>query len=118
MSAFYISAVSSGDGRQLGELAHDILIAAAAMGQHTGGTVLDPVLQPMAVAAALAAQRIQRTVAEQAVEILRMCRLVAGEEFTGRVLHKGVTAFAGLFIKHIVTHHASPFPFPPVILRR
>ena len=76
------------------------------MGQQAVGAVLDAVFQVPEVAAALAAQGIQRAVAEQAVEVLRVAGLVAGEELAGPVLGEGVGALLGLFGVDIV--HVSP----------
>ena len=56
------------------------------------------------------AERIERTVAEQAVEVLRMRRLVAGEELTRRVLHEGVVALLGLGGERLAFIHAAPPP--------
>ena len=50
------------------------------MGRQTGAAVLGAVGQPAEVSSAAAAQRIQRTVTEQAVEVLRPFRLGAGEK--------------------------------------
>ena len=74
------------------------------MRHQTAGAILDPVFRPLEVTAALAAERIQRTVAKQAVEILRVRRFMAGKKFARRMLHKGIAAFAWLFVKNTITH--------------
>ena len=51
-------------------------------------------------------QTVHGTVAEQAVEVLRVAGLVAGEELAGPVLGEGVGALLGLFGVDIV--HVSP----------
>ena len=52
--------------------------------------VLDPIFQHSEITAALYAQSVQRTVAEQTVEILWVCPCVTGEELTSGVLKKSV----------------------------
>ena len=74
------------------------------MGQHAGGAILDAVGQPLTVATALAAQRVQWAVAEQTVEILRVAGGVTGEELAFRVLYEGVVALAGLLVKYVIAH--------------
>ena len=56
------------------------------MGDQTATAVLDTVLQIDEIAAAAAAQRIERAVTKQAVEVLRMSRRVAGEKLAGGML--------------------------------
>ena len=72
------------------------------MGRQTGAAVLGAVGQPAEVSAAAAAQRIQRTVTEQAVEVLRPFRLVAGEELTVFVLEKRVIAVLRLHAQAVL----------------
>ena len=97
---------------QLRVLGYDVAVAAAAMGQQATGAVLDAVFQIPEIAAAFAAQRIQRAVAEQAVEVLRMVRLMAGEELARPVLGEGVSALLRLFAVNVV--HFTP----PLLQRR
>ena len=56
------------------------LISAGGMGKKTAGAVLDPVLQIPEIPAAPGTQRIERTVAEQAVEMFGICAFVAGKK--------------------------------------
>mgnify|MGYP004533111461 CR=1 FL=1 len=91
---------------QLRVLGYDVAVAAAAMGQQTTGAVLDAVFQIPEIAAAFAAQRIQRAVAEQAVEVLRMVRLMAGKKLARPVLGEGVGALLRLLAVNIV--HFTP----------
>ena len=91
---------------QLRVLGYDVAVAAAAMGQQAVGAVLDTVFQIPEIAAAFAAQRIQRAVAEQAVEVLRMVRLMAGKKLARPVLGKGVGALLRLLAVNIV--HFTP----------
>lgn len=98
------SAVSAGNLSNLRELLQNILIAVPPMGNQTAGAILHAVFRPLAVAAAFAAKRIQRTIAKQAVKILRVCCFMAGKELARRMLYKGIAAFAGLFAKDVVTH--------------
>ena len=58
------------------------------MGAQTGGAILNAALRIRKIAAALIAQCIQRTVAEQATEILKVICFVAGEIITFGVLEK------------------------------
>jgi len=79
---------------------HDVVIAGndpeiilPAMRHKTIGAILIPVFGIAEIAAALLAQRKQRAIAEQAVEILGMVRLVAGKVFALGVLEKGIMLF-------------------------
>ena len=80
------------------------------MGPQTAAAVLDAVIQILEIAAAAAAQRIERTVAEQAVEILRMVRRVAGEKFALNVLGEGIAALLRLFFKYAFLCHGHTLP--------
>ena len=66
------------------------------MGDQTAAAILDAIADIGEVAAALVAQRIEGTVAEQTVEVLRLGRFVTGEKFAPGVLEEGVPAFLGL----------------------
>ena len=61
-----------------------------AVGPEAAGAVLDAVFRVAEIAAAGFTQAVQRAVAEQAAEMLRVRPLVAGEIFTCRVLEKVV----------------------------
>ena len=80
------------------------------MGQHAAGAILAAVFRIGEGAAALFPQGIQRTVAEQAVELLRLLRFVAGEKLTFFILEKGVV----LALPIRLFAHAKG-SFPPVI---
>ena len=80
------------------------------MRHHAGGAVLHTVFQPLTIAAALAAQRIQGAIAKETVEILRMGRFMTGEKLTLLVLHKGVATLTGFLIKHVVAHSTVTSP--------
>ena len=86
------SAVSFGQFCDLTKLGDYIAVAVSAVGGQTGAAILCSVGQPLAVAAAGRAQGIQRAVAEQAVEILRLFSFVTGEKLTIPVLKKGIFA--------------------------
>ena len=60
------------------------------MGERAVGADLVPLAVVGERAAALVAQRIQRTVAEQTVEILRVIGRMTGEKFTVTVAEKGI----------------------------
>jgi hypothetical protein len=63
------------------------------VGQKAGRAVLNALLGIRAVAAAAAAQCVQGAEAEQAVELLLIAHLVAGEIFTLSVLIKAIGVF-------------------------
>ena len=58
------------------------------------------------VAAATIPQRIERTIAEQTVEIFRLVRLVTGEKFALFMLEKCI-----FLISEIVIHDFPPLPY-------
>ena len=60
------------------------------MGDHAIAAVLDAVFRIGEIPAALVAKRIKRAIAEQAIEILRIVRLMAGKIFAFRVAKKGI----------------------------
>ena len=68
------------------------------MGLQAIGTILDPLLRIGKAAAAPVAQRVQRAIAKQAAEALRICVPVAG------------VILAFFILKKIVMGH-SDFPF-------
>ena len=74
--------------------------------EHTARAVLHALFRVAAVAAAVSAQRVERTVAEQAVEVVWVARLVAGEELTLPVLKKRV-----MLALPVVLHDFSTFNF-------
>ena len=83
----------------------DIGIALAGVGDEAVRAVLHAVFRVPEVALALLPQGEQGAVAEQAVEFLRMFRLVAGEELALLVLEAGVGALHGLFVKGFAVGH-------------
>ena len=74
--------------RQLLILSGHISIVFAFMWQLAVGAVFDPLLSDLKVPAAFFPQCIQWTVAEQAVEVLRVRYFVAGKIFTFFVAEK------------------------------
>ena len=74
--------------RQLLILSGHISIVFAFMWQLAVGAVFDPLLSDLKVPAAFFPQRIQWTVAEQAVEVLRVCSFVTGKIFALFVAEK------------------------------
>ena len=61
------------------------------------------------IAAAAAAQRIQRAIAEQAVKIFGMRRFMAREKFAVFILHKGISALFRFFTPQIlILRHTQP----------
>ena len=96
-----VSAIFLGQLHQLRIFLQNVAVAAPSVGYQTVGAILYAAVQIDEVSAAVAAQRIQRAVAEQAVEILRMLRLVAGEELAGLVLGEGLLALLWLFAVNV-----------------
>ena len=82
---------------QLAEARDDPAVILAAVRHEAAGAVLDAALCKAAIAAALFAQRVQRTVAEQAVEIFGVSALVAREKFALPILKKGVVLALPIF---------------------
>ena len=62
------------------------------VGPQAGGTIFDTAFCISEISAAAVAQTIQRTVAKQAAEGCRVCRLMAGKIFTFSVLKKIIMA--------------------------
>ena len=99
---FLLSVLFPGQLRQLREFLGDVAVAAPAMGDQTAAAILDAIADIGEVAAALVAQRIEGTVAEQTVEVLRLGRFVTGEKFAPGVLKEGVTALLRLGGKGLI----------------
>ena len=72
------------------------------MRNHAAAAILHAIFQPFEIAAAGAAQRVQWAVAEQAIEVFRMRRFMAREEFTVPVLNKGIIAFLRALVPYIL----------------
>jgi len=70
--------------------------------EHAVCTILESGIRVLKVAAAFVTERIQRAIAEQAVEILRFISFVTWEEFTILVLEKFIVFGSG--INHINLH--------------
>lgn len=75
-----------------------MLERAAAVGDETGAAILDAGRGIGEVAPAALAQRVERAVAEEAVEILRVLRGVAGKVAAAEVLEKE-SVFVGPVIR-------------------
>ena len=78
-----------GDFHNVTVLAHDVGVVVSLVGNHAVTAVLDPVFGILEVTAALVLQCIQRAVAEQTVEVVRILGLVTGEKFTFFVIDEG-----------------------------
>ena len=68
------------------------------MGFYAAGAVLDSIFRIGKTSAAAVAQRIQRAIAEQAVEVFFLYTLMAGKIFTVPVLEKFVVLHHSLLI--------------------
>ena len=69
-----------------GHFFHDLVVIAPAMGLQAIGAILNAIGQIPECAAALVTQGIKGAIAEQAIKILRVRALMAGEIFTFPVL--------------------------------
>ena len=95
-----ISILPAAKLRYLGKPPANLVITLRAMGKQAAGAVLDAAFRIGEAAAALFAQGVEGTVAEQAVEAVLLRRLVAGEIFTRAVL------------KETIAHNAAPIRSP------
>ena len=89
---------------------HDRIIMLRIMWEGAARAILDPsaiFLEIPGIPGAVL-QAVHGAVAEQAVEILRMGRLVAGKELAGRVLEEGVAALLGLGGQGLTLLHGAP----------
>ena len=77
------------DLQNVAVLAHDVGIVVSLVRNHAVAAVLDPVFGILEVTAALVLQCIQRAVAEQTVEVVRILGLVTGEKFAVFVIDEG-----------------------------
>ena len=84
----------------LGKPPANFVITLRAVGKQAAGAVLDAAFRIGEAAAAVFAQGVEGTVAEQAVEAVLLRRLVAGEIFTLAVL------------KETIAHSAAPIRSP------
>lgn len=80
------------------------------VGEHASAAVLEPVFRVLEISSAFRAQGVKRTVAEEAVELLRFAGIVAGEKFTFFVLEKG-KLFLQQFFDFFVCHNKPPCDF-------
>lgn len=79
--------------RQLHDLpvfSYDIRVIFPLVRQHTSGTVFDPVLRITEIAAAALSERIQRTITEQTVKILRIFCFMTRKIFAFLMTEKGI----------------------------
>lgn len=60
----------------------DLGVVLADMREHAATAVFETVLGVLEITTAILAERVERTVAEKAIEIIRVIRLMTGEEFT------------------------------------
>jgi hypothetical protein len=97
-----VSTVFLGQLHQLGKFLHHVAVTPPPVGYQAIGAVLHAAVQIDEVAAAVTAQRIQRTVAEQTVEVLRMVGLVTRKELAGSVLGEGIVTFLRFFSVKVV----------------
>ena len=97
--SFRLFPAQLGDLREAG--ADDVVILRD-MRETAGRAVLDAASRVGKRAAAAFAQRVQRAVAEQTVEALRVSPRMAGEEFTFTILKKLI----------VLAHSASPILSP------
>ena len=63
------------------------------MREQAMAAVFDAILQENEIAAAVRAQRLERAITEQTIEITRIVRLMAGEEFTLLILKISIMPF-------------------------
>ena len=113
-----ISAVFFCQFGKLPKLGNHITVAAAAVRHQTGAAIFGAIGQPLAVAAASRTQRVKRTVAEQAVEILRFFGLVTREKLTALVMEKGIAAVLGLHAQTFLFfayHTRYPISLAPIL---
>ena len=71
----------------LGHFFHNLVIVLRTVWHKTRRAVLDAALRVSIAAAAISTQSIQRAIAEQAAELLRVCALVAGKILALPILH-------------------------------
>lgn len=71
------------------------------MGNEAVTAIFDPSIRVFEIAAALIAQRIERTIAEQTAEAFRICTFVAGEIFTFLILIKIVMSHFATSIEQV-----------------
>jgi len=72
--SLFILAVFGCELCELGELAFDVYIAVGPVRDHAVGAVLDPVFRIPEIAAAFGSKTVERTIAEHAVETIRVIR--------------------------------------------
>ena len=77
------------------ELAYDVGIALPVVRQKACAAVLDAAFRIAEIPAAFVLERIERAIAEQAVEVLGRIRFVAREVFAFCVAEKGILALGG-----------------------
>lgn len=87
------------------ELLEDIGIARPCVRYHAFAAILNAFFGKTEITAALVSQRVERAVAEQAVEVHRMFGWMAREKLAFPMAEKRVVAFLGRGIKRIAIFH-------------
>lgn len=93
------------------KFAYDVGIAFAVMRQKADAAVLDAAFRVAEVPSAFVFERIQRTVAEQAIEVLRRIGFVARKVLALRVAEEGIFAFLRNGFKRVGSRHGFVAPF-------
>jgi hypothetical protein len=75
------------------------------MGDQTAAAILDAIADIGEVAAALVAQRIEGTVAEQTVEVLRICACMTRKIFTFLIAEKSIVFPFPIWFFHLLSPH-------------
>ena len=71
-----------GQGDYIAIAVDDFFIVIADVREHAATAILESALGILKIAAAVFSQRVERAVAEKAVEIIRVIGLMTGKEFT------------------------------------
>ena len=77
------------DFQDFAVLAHDVGVVVFLVGNHAVAAILDSIFGVFKITAAFVFQCVQRTVAEQTVEVVRILRFVTGEKFAVFVIDEG-----------------------------
>lgn len=93
------------------KFAYDVGIAFAVMRQKADAAVLDAAFRVAEVPSAFVFERIQRTVAKQAIEVLRRIGFVARKVLALRVAEEGIFAFLRNGFKRVGFRHGFGAPF-------
>ena len=107
-------AVLSSSAQALSVFSGDISVIFPSVGNQAARAVLDPVFCITEIPAAFLSQRVQRTVAEQAVEVLRIRALMTGKIFTFFMAEKRVLfAFPKRFLHVFPPSNKNPANYQP-----